>query len=72
MTYFIENRSIYGQIFGGVVNATKPKEALKKFLLYYKLDDTTIEYCKRFSRFPGSDFTVTCTETGKKSYYIVM
>lgn len=72
MTYFIENFYTYGQKYIGTVNAIKPKEALKKYLLYYKLDNKTIEYCKRFPRFAGSDFSVTCTETGKKSYYIVM
>ena len=72
MTYFVENYSIYGQRYCGTVNAKKPKEALKKYFLYYNLDNKTIEYCKRFPRFAGCDFSLLCTETGRKSYFIVM
>ena len=43
-----------------------------KYLLYYNLDNKTIEYCKRFPRFAGCDFSLLCTETGRKSYFIVM
>lgn len=72
MTYFIQDFSTPGQIHNGTIQAEKPKQALYRYLLYYRLNKDTIKYCKRAARAAGSDFKVFCTETGKSSYFVIM
>lgn len=72
MTYFIQDFSTPGQIHNGTIQAEKPKQALSRYLLYYRLNKDTIKYCKRAARKDGADFRILCTETGRVSYYIVM
>ena len=73
MTYYIEDRSENGKRFYGTVNADKPKEVVKKYLLYYWHDTKTFNYVRRIKHLcKFADFKVLCTETGKRSYYVIM
>ena len=57
--------------FGTIFDAKTPKEAVKKYLLYYWGDNFMIDYVKRSKR-TGCNFIVTNCETQKKSYFITM
>ena len=57
--------------FGTISDAKTPKEAVKKYLLYYLGDNFMIDYVKRSKR-TGCNFIVTDCATHKKSYFITM
>lgn len=73
MTYHILDQATYGRRYNGVISGeTAPKSALGKYLLCYRNDKTTIQYTRTAARAQGCDYIVTCTETGRKYYYITM
>lgn len=73
MTYHILDQAAFGRQYNGVISgAATPKKALDKYLLYYRGDKSTMQYIRTAARARGCDYIVTCTETGRRYYYITM
>lgn len=74
--YSIEERTYtdHGlrKYYGCITDAKTPKEAVKKYLLYYSGDKETIKYVKRARRKTGFNFAVTNTAKNKTAYFITM
>lgn len=58
--------------YGCITDAKTPKEAVRKYLLYYCEDKETINYVRRAVRKQGFNFAVTDTARNRTSYYIIM
>lgn len=69
MTYFIEDYMHPGRKYTGVIEAKKPKEAVRRYLLVYRDDVHTIKHIFRSSA-KDSTIKVLCTETGARSYFV--
>lgn len=71
ITEFNYEGSYMRSYFGTISDAKTPKEAVKKYLLYYLGDNMMIDYVRRSKR-TGCNFIVTDCATHKKSYFITM
>lgn len=70
MTYFIEDLRFPGRKYTGVIEAKRPKDAVRRYLYTYCDDFRTIEHTAR-SNAKECSFKVLCTETNARSYFIV-
>lgn len=60
------------KFYGHIEDAKTPKEAVRKYLLYYCEDKDTIKYIRRAIRKQGFNFKVIDTARNRTSYYIIM
>lgn len=58
--------------YGHITDAKTPKEAVRKYLLYYWHDTETINYVRKAARKMGCNFIVKNTAKNKTSYFITM